>query len=165
MAIVSLRILIYMQFSIKVIIAQSAAKYLIKGEINMKCVRVLTVSRSIDVDEYEIIIKVNTYHHARISFYVDNVENILVPISIVIVDIRPMCGNFTYINRMEYKMGFVRAIEPVLRDSIIKRYSEYTSFTTDTMKKIIQDYTYIVDSIIDESYITSIKDKIYKFND
>ena len=90
MVIVSLRILIYMQFSIKVIIAQSAAKYLIKGEINMKCVRVLTVSRSIDVDEYEIIIKVNTYHHARISFYVDNVENILVPISIVIVDIRPM---------------------------------------------------------------------------
>lgn len=165
MAIVSLRILIYMQFSIKVIIAQSAAKYLIKGEINMKCVRVLTVSRSIDVDEYEIIIKVNTYHHARISFYVDNVENILVPISIVIVDIRPMYGNFTYINRMEYKMGFVRAIEPVLRDSIIKRYSEYTSFTTDTMKKIIQDYTYLVDSIIDESYITSIKDKIYKFND
>ena len=160
MAIVSLRILIYMQFSIKVIIAQSAAKYLIKGEINMKCVRVLTVSRSIDVDEYEIIIKVNTYHHARISFYVDNVENILVPISIVIVDIRPMYGNFTYINRMEYKMGFVRAIEPVLRDSIIKRYSEYTSFTTDTMKKIIQDYTYLVDSIIDESYITSIKDKI-----
>ena len=62
-------------------------------------------------------------------------------------------------------MGFVRAIEPVLRDSIIKRYSEYTSFTTDTMKKIIQDYTYLVDSIIDESYITSIKDKIYKFND
>lgn len=165
MAIVSLRIIIYMQFSIKVIIAQSAAKYLIKGEINMKCVRVLTVSRSIDVDEYEIIIKVNTYHRARISFYVDNVENILVPISIVIVDIRPMCGNFTYINRMEYKMGFVRAIEPVLRDSIIKRYSEYTSFTTDTMKKIIQDYTYLVDSIIDESYITSIKDKIYKFND
>lgn len=165
MAIVSLRILIYMQFSIKVIIAQSAAKYLIKGEINMKCVRVLTVSRSIDVDEYEIIIKVNTYHHARISFYVDNVENILVPISIVIVDIRPMYGNFTYINRMEYKMGFVRAIEPVLRDSIIKRYSEYISFTTDTMKKIIQDYTYLVDSIIDESYITSIKDKIYKFND
>lgn len=165
MAIVSLRILIYMQFSIKVIIAQSAAKYLIKGEINMKCVRVLTVSRSIDVDEYEIIIKVNTYHHARISFYVDNVENILVPISIVIVDIRPMYGNFTYINRMEYKMGFVRVIEPVLRDSIIKRYSEYTSFTTDTMKKIIQDYTYLVDSIIDESYITSIKDKIYKFND
>ena len=165
MAIVSLRILFYMQFSIKVIIAQSAAKYLIKGEINMKCVRVLTVSRSIDVDEYEIIIKVNTYHHARISFYVDNVENILVPISIVIVDIRPMYGNFTYINRMEYKMGFVRAIEPVLRDSIIKRYSEYTSFTTDTMKKIIQDYTYLVDSIIDESYITSIKDKIYKFND
>ena len=160
MVIVSLRILIYMQFSIKVIIAQSAAKYLIKGEINMKCVRVLTVSRSIDVDEYEIIIKVNTYHHARISFYVDNVENILVPISIVIVDIRPMYGNFTYINRMEYKMGFVRAIEPVLRDSIIKRYSEYTSFTTDTMKKIIQDYTYLVDSIIDESYITSIKDKI-----
>ena len=95
----------------------------------------------------------------------DNVENILVPISIVIVDIRPMYGNFTYINRMEYKMGFVRAIEPVLRDSIIKRYSEYTSFTTDTMKKIIQDYTYLVDSIIDESYITSIKDKIYKFND
>lgn len=165
MVIVSLRILIYMQFSIKVIIAQSAAKYLIKGEINMKCVRVLTVSRSIDVDEYEIIIKVNTYHHARISFYVDNVENILVPISIVIVDIRPMYGNFTYINRMEYKMGFVRSIEPVLRDSIIKRYSEYTSFTTDTMKKIIQDYTYLVDSIIDESYITSIKDKIYKFND
>lgn len=165
MVIVSLRIIIYMQFSIKVIIAQSAAKYLIKGEINMKCVRVLTVSRSIDVDEYEIIIKVNTYHHARISFYVDNVENILVPISIVIVDIRPMYGNFTYINRMEYKMGFVRAIEPVLRDSIIKRYSEYTSFTTDTMKKIIQDYTYLVDSIIDESYITSIKDKIYKFND
>ena len=160
MVIVSLRIIIYMQFSIKVIIAQSAAKYLIKGEINMKCVRVLTVSRSIDVDEYEIIIKVNTYHHARISFYVDNVENILVPISIVIVDIRPMYGNFTYINRMEYKMGFVRAIEPVLRDSIIKRYSEYTSFTTDTMKKIIQDYTYLVDSIIDESYITSIKDKI-----
>ena len=165
MVIVSLRIFIYMQFSIKIIIAQSAAKYLIKGEINMKCVRVLTVSRSIDVDEYEIIIKVNTYHHARISFYVDNVENILVPISIVIVDIRPMYGNFTYINRMEYKMGFVRAIEPVLRDSIIKRYSEYTSFTTDTMKKIIQDYTYLVDSIIDESYITSIKDKIYKFND
>lgn len=131
----------------------------------MKCIRLIIISRSIDIDEYEIIVRVDGYHNAYISFYVDNARNIIVPISIKIVYIPTMCGNFTYINRMEYKMGFVRAIEPVLRDSIIKRYSEYTSFTTDTMKKIIQDYTYLVDSIIDESYITSIKDKIYKFND
>lgn len=166
MVIVSLRILIYMQFSIKVIIAQSATKYLIKGEINMKCLKLITVSRSIDVDEYEITIKLNIYHKARISFYIDNIENILVPINIVIVDIRTMCGDFSYINHMAYEMGFIRAIEPTLIDSIIKRYSEYTSFTTDTMEKIIQDYTDLVNPIIDESYASTIKSKIrYKFND
>ena len=38
----------------------------------MKCIRLIIISRSIDIDEYEIIVRVDGYHNAYISFYVDN---------------------------------------------------------------------------------------------
>lgn len=63
----------------------------------MKFIRLIIISRSIDIDEYEIIVRVDGYHNAYISFYVDNARNIIVPISIKIVYIPTMCGTFIYI--------------------------------------------------------------------
>lgn len=130
----------------------------------MKCIRLIIISRSIDIDEYEIIVRVDGYHNAYISFYVDNARNIIVPISIKIVYIPTMCGTFIYINQVAYDLGFTRAL--IYENAFIERYSKYRSFTTDIIKKIIQDYTDLVDPVIDELYAHMIKNKIrYKFND